>query len=235
VCLFFFFYFFIIQNSVFAQEALVTPPVNTPTPNFYQEQYESLKQEAIRFENNSRDERQYLLALITVLFIILGFTGISSIRSIKDQAEKIFNEHIKSTNNNLERRIEDWAGKKLYDQFGLNKRILILADKNIHEDIKNEEVAFLNKRGFSHVSVADFDSNLHSSDLIVFCYNDSRNKELTNVITKLEESQKKIPLIGYYTKRILNEKFDSYKYRGAANSPLTLVSWIFTITSSFNS
>lgn len=226
---------FILSSSskkVLAQEPAILPSP-TIAQNIYEEQYKFLRDEAIRFENNMRDERHAFYAFVGVVLTVVGIAGVSGVLSIKQESKAAFKQEIESERNELKNKINGWAEEKLYDQFGLNKRIVILADKKRQKELLKEEIEILNKRGFNDIELKQPDVNIDNADLIIFCFNDDLHDDLNKVIDILESTSKKVPLIGYYHTSFQNERLNKYKYRAFANSPITLASWVFTISSSF--
>jgi hypothetical protein len=72
-------------------------------------------------------------------------------------------------------------------------------------------------------------------DLVVFYYNDDLDGDLTKLVQEVEKQHTAVPIIAYYNGRVPNQKLTQYRWHTFANSPLTLISWIFTIASSFDS
>lgn len=221
---------FIIIESVSAQTSTSDA---TLQESYYREQYTLLRDQAKEFKEDIKHERDMFYASMATVIGLLTLFGIGGVLSIKNEAKKAFQSEIEKETDTLKHDINIWAEDKLYDEFGLNKKILILADKKRHKQLNAEEKQLLLQRHFKNVEVVGFQSDIKSADIIIFDYSQHFDKELSRIVDKLMSQNKKIPLIIYSLETVVTEKFKSYKYRAGAKSQLTLVSWVFTISSSY--
>jgi len=223
---------FVAVVPIHAQEQQI------PTQEQYlRDQYEFLKSEAIRFEERVNRERGAFISNVqlelAVLVAILSILGVGGFLTIKDRADKAFDKHIEKNGRELQRRAEKWSREVVKGEFGLNKHIVLLADKKRHKQILTNEEKLLQSRGFNKVSLRSPKGKVDDADLVVFCYKDDLDKTLTKLVEALEAENRGKPLIVYYKGNVSNQKVRQYQWHVYANTPLTLVSWVFTVLSSY--
>jgi hypothetical protein len=210
--------FFIFTPSVFAQQS-------TDSAIYFRDQYEFLKEQAIRHEDRVDKEREAFYSQITIALGILTLFGIGSysavIWSINRTAKKVFNDHIKKNSNKLEQKAEEWAKNSFRSELGLQKRIELVAKTSQHHEIERNELKLLRARGFQNITIKKPTDNVTGYDMVVFYYNDDLDSHLTRIVRSLDEQATAVPILAYYSGRVPNQKLTEYRWHTFANSPLT--------------
>lgn len=224
--------FVLFVRPTFAQQA-------TDSGTYVRDQYEFLKEQALHHEERVDRERETFYSQIAIGLGLLTLFGIGSygaaVWSINRKAKKVFREHIQKNSTKLEQKAEEWAKNAFRNELGLQKRIVLLAKASQHSDIEQNELKMLQARGFQHLAVKKPTDSIGGYDVVVFYYNDDLDSDLTRVVEEVEKQPVAVPIIAYYNGRVPNQKLTQYRWHTFANSPLTLISWIFTIASSFDS
>lgn len=233
-------FFLAFASLSIAQE---TPAVTSSSDTYIKEQYEFLKEQAISFDERVQREREsfntmtgIVIGLIGLLFTAttaIGFVSYrATLKSIETKAEKKLEEKLETEMNSFNSKIESWAKETMFDSLGMSKKILFIAREQDHKDLIEKEMRLLKERGFSNVTLSTGYQDSNDLGMVVFCYNDDLDDILTATVAQVVSSQKEIPILGYYNRTIVNEALGRYDWKTYANSPLTLVSWVFTILSS---
>lgn len=217
-------------------------PTPSPTPNLknieldlVKEQYEFLKDEAIRFEDRVDRER-------TAVYWILGFIAVVGVGSfigtvieVNRKAKDLLTNYINTKGKQLENKLEKQAQEMLDQEFGLDKKIVVYASGEREKEAEEVIIPLLNDRGFSNIELAPptRKSTSIGADIVVFFYSDTLTTQLEKLIDYIKTKNIKIPVLVYYDGRVNSDKFMNYEWRAFANSPLTVGSWVFTILTSF--
>lgn len=237
-------FFWAIWVTLSSSSAYAASPSISPTPSpsmsseldLAKEQYKFLHEEARHYEERVDRER-------TIFFTIIGIVGVlgmggyfGTMNDIRKSAKKKLEDYIVEEGKGMQANARSWAKSVIDDEFGLNKSILILAPKAQKGDVSNLAVRLFKRRGFTNIKIQNPDTTkIEGADLIVYWYNDTLEDNLTKLITKLENEGRELPVIVYYRGQLTNTKFKQYMWGSFANSPMTLVSWVFTILTSFYS
>jgi hypothetical protein len=224
--------FFILAPSTFAQQS-------TESATYLRDQYEFLKEQAVHHEQRVDRERETFYSQIAIGLGLLTLFGIGSygaaVWSINRKAKKVFREHIQKNSTKLEQKAEEWAKNAFRSELGLQKSIVLVAKTSQHSEIEENELKLLRTRGFQNVTIKKPTDDVTGYDMVVFYYNDDLDSNLTRIVESLEKQSAAVPILAYYNGRVPNQKLTQYRWHTFANSPLTLISWIFTIASSFDS
>jgi len=212
---------------------------STESATYLRDQYEFLKEQAIHHEERVDRERETFYSQIAIGFGLLTLFGIGSygaaVWSINRKAKKVFSEHIQKNSTKLEQKVEEWAKNAFRNELGLQKSIVLVAKSSQHSEIEKNEMKLLRARGFQNVVIKKPTDNVTGYDIVVFYYNDDLDSNLTRIVESLEKQTSAVPILAYYNGRVPNQKLAQYRWHTFANSPLTLISWIFTISGSFDS
>ena len=219
-------------------------PIDTvsPTPivdaDYLRQQYEFLKDSAVRYEDKVSREQQDMIGLVQVVLALLGGAGIvgivaflGTIFGINKKADKALNEFITKKQAYLQTKAEGWAKDVVNAQFGFGKRIMVVANKEKWDAMKSEEIKLLNRRGFNDVVLTEPGKPDGNSDLIIFVYQDTLSGQLEKLSTSLVKNNSEVPLLVYYAGQVDRSLLKNYPYATFAQSAITLVSWTFTILS----
>ena len=215
-----------------------TTSVLQPTESYLKDQYEFLKNQSIRFEDRVQKEREqfysFVSTLLAIVTAIAGGSLLGSFWAIRNKSKKVLEDYIEKNKDTLKKNAERYARDVIDSELGLNKNILVIADKDQHQALVKNELDLLKNRGFNNVDLKTPNRFSFGYDLIIFCYSPDLDKDLSKLIEKLEKEKRSIPVLAYYSEgKVNNNKFMKYKLRAFANSPLTVVSWAFTILSSY--
>jgi len=247
---------------LFFQLSIHPPTVNaqtvSPSPasndEYIKAQYEFLKGQTERFQDQMDSETTQLYARVdaernafyqqltlglTILGLILGGSIIAgvigfykSIAAIRRKAESTLEEQIQKNQAETIRQARKEVRQLFVNEFGLNRHIIVVADSSRQSTFENTEKKLLSKKGFTNISIVGPMDTIPSGDLVIFVYNDDLNSQLDTVVEQLEELQEQTPLIVYYPGRVENQKVGKYPYHSFANSPMTLISWVVTMITS---
>lgn len=239
ITVFLFILFALHTSSSLAQETTI----NSPSESYIKEQYEFLKDQTMRFEDRIQDEREALstmtslvLSIIGVLITVVTAVGFASywgtLRAVESKAEKKLQKKLDAEMASFNTRIEDWAKDTMFDNLGMSKKILFIAREQDHEGLREKEIRLLKERGFKNIELSSSYRVIDNLGMIVFCYKDDFNETLTATVGEVIRSEKETPILGYYHTTIVNEALGHYDWKAYANSPLSLMSWVFTILSS---
>lgn len=230
-------------SATYAQEVKQTPTLilNSKEDTYFKEQYELLKEVALKHEERVNTEREDLISLSKLILDIFVAGGLIAIVSfivtlygVNRKAKKYLNDVIVEKGGDLKRDAERWAKGVVDSQFGFDKQVLVLADQGDNLAFSGMEAVLLKKRGFGNIKILPIGSEVDGANLIIFVYNDTLANKLAELIDKLVADSQDIPLLIYHTgttnvDRALTKKYPLHTF---AQTPLTLVSWTFTILSS---
>jgi len=212
-------------------------------------EYEFLKEQMEAFQVNVENERKHYEDFIKFyLWVVFSLGAIASgifyyffDKTMKDSTKKIeslvlkrFNSLIRDKSTGLAESIQDLARREIREQGPLSKKIFIVSP--VKEDEGNDldyECKLIRKRGFKNLRCvkSPADIALSDCDLVIYDYWDANIFEGINDTIRAIRPQK-IPLIIYTSSKITRvdtRRLEPFKLYTLANSPLTLLNWVYTI------
>lgn len=224
-----------------APAPLTSSPLPTPTLDQIVTENDIFKywREAAKgYEGRVDQERQNFYAYsslwVGVITLALALVGGATIFSIIKMARKKLSQVVDDQAAMLEENIQKHTEEQFHQELCLSGRILIIVDESRADQVKKLEAALIRNRGFESVAVATTTRSL-DADLVIFEYADNsvKQQQLSSIVKRLKKVGSHVPLIAYFPGRVSESEFDSYPLRAYANTPLTLVSWTFSILASY--
>lgn len=220
-------------------------------------EYKFLKEQTKEFRRFIETERKqhqeflqwsiYVVSIIIVVVsVIFGLFGLKTINDAKKgigrSVKEKFDEYIDENTEKIKITVNDIAEKVIQEKLNLKKSICFLVPGSLQKNVEDNEVDMLRRRGFENIELKPIEESIDDKyDLVIFHYQEvqqyqeAQQENLTKLVSSLEENPK--PLIVYFPGegRVNKEAFEKYKWHVLANTPLTLVSWVFTTLNSFKS
>ncbi len=222
--------------------------ITEETPSAVEAQYEFLKEQVTEFRDFVERERIHHehfvewtlgigLAIFTLVFSVLGWIGIRSLtdakKNIKDLVIKQFEEYINQESDEVWGTINDIAANVVGEKLNLNKSVCVVAPNPSDEKEARFLVQILESRGLKSIDLKIGDAiELDGYELFVYKYDANLEQHLIGLVRQLKNNPK--PLIVYSTERVVSTEFSSYEWRLLANTPLSLVNWVFFSLATFD-
>lgn len=219
---------------------LATPSPTTPIDQLVTENeiFRYWREAAKGYESRVDQERQNFYAYsslwVGIITLALALGGGLTIVSIIKMARKKLSQVVDDQAVMLEENIQKHTEEQFHQELCLPARILIIVDESRVDQVEKLEAALIRNRGFESVMVATTTRSL-DADLVIFEYadNSAKQQQLSSIVKRLKKAGSHLPLIAYFPGRVSESEFDSYPLRAYANTPLTLVSWTFSILASY--